>query len=201
MINKTLIRVLYKIVSEKSNEKLIAWDFPPDTFKKAYFALKKYLGDKGIPIMQPQGLEGKFADWPHFSVAFIPLDTSDEKINKIKLAGPLFTSSLKTKDVRIFEGRIAPQTFIVWALAFSNPEKYKKFVDFIQEITDKPKNDKEYTPHVSLAVCDAKYTQQLKELAPELEKLLKRFSNTYMPTQLQVWEDFRIIDIESLEFK
>lgn len=201
MKKKILITALYKIYCAKSDLMLIAWDFPPQNFKKAYFALKKYLESKGIPVSQPEGLQGEFADWPHFSVAFIPNDTDKDKIEKIKLAGPLYAASLSTTEVKIFKGM--DQTYIVWKLKPSRPSALQKFRDFIFDLAGAPKTPSKYpySPHASLAACEHKYTEALMELEPELQKLLKPYATTYTPEQLQIWENFRIIDIESLKFK
>lgn len=202
MINKYLISILYKLTSAVSSEKLIAWDFPADIFKKVYFTLEKYLATQDIPITQPEGLKGEYADWPHFSIAFIPQATSEEKIEKIKLAGPLFSSSLKAKELVLFKGRKDPSVcFLVLKLESGNPSKLEKFRSFIFDLVGIEEWDKDFVPHASIAVADIKYLEKLKELLPELQNRIRRYAVAYTPEQLQIWENFRIVDIDSLKFK
>jgi hypothetical protein len=204
MLNKRLMLALYKIISAVSNKKLVAWDFPPTILKKVFFALKKFLAEKNIPITQPEGLKGEYADWPHFSIAFIPKNASKEDLNKIKLAGPIYAITLKTGKVKIVPGGVDPSVcFIIWELHPSDPLKIKKFKTFIYELINAEMPKQDYAPHVSIAVADVKYLDQLQDMADDINNFFKqnRFATSYVPEQLHIWENFKIVDIESLDFK
>ena len=204
MVNKRLILALYKLIAAMSNKKLVAWDFPPHVFKKVFFGLKKFLAEKDIPVTQPEGLKGEYADWPHFSMAFISKDTSEENLNKIKLAGPIYSNSLKTGKVKVVPGGVDPSVcFIIWELLPSDPLKIKKFKTFIYELTNTEMPKQDYAPHVSIAVADVKYLDRLRELIDDINNFFKqnRFATSYTPEQLHIWENFKIVDIESLKFK
>jgi len=189
MIKKSIILALYRILA--NGGKLIAWNFPPRNYKKAFIALKSFLKENNVPI------DKTASDWPHFSVAYIP-PPNEEQVKKIKLDSPSFSSRIRTKHLSIFEGRKTPYTYIVWELEVSNAKKFKEYVEFIDELMGTKNADSGHTPHVSLAVCDKKYTEQLKEMEPALNDLIKPFSVVYLPEHLQFWGDFRIEDIENL---
>lgn len=145
-----IISALYKIIAQET--RLVAWDFPPRTYKKAFIELKNHLKKHNIPISEPK------ADWPHFSVVEIPKPNSDQE-EKIKLVSPVFPSKVKTIKLDIFKGWTTPYTYIVWKLDVYDFNKFKKYIEVIKDIMgmETEKESREKIPHVSIAICDPKY--------------------------------------------
>jgi len=188
---KDFLKDFIRIVA--SSSQLVAWDFPPRNYKKAYLSIKEFLHKKGIEV------KPTVADWPHFSIAYIPPPDADQK-HKIKLAGPLCSTKVKTDDIIVLKGSSTPYAYICWHLKVENESKVLKFIKFIDELMDTTQKFS-FKPHVSLAIVDADKYDELEKLLPDLQKIVKPFSVSYSPEQIQIWDKMTIYEIDTMEFK
>ena len=171
---------------------LVAWDFPPRNYKKAFQTIKKILAKHGVEVKESE------ADWPHVSIAYIPAPSEEQK-EKIKLAGPLYSSRIRTEQLILLGGsENSSFVYIAWFLK-TDENKVKKFIDFISELTDTPPKFK-FKPHISIAVGDIKDQKVIEDLLPELDNAIKPYYTSYVPEQTQFWDKMKIYDIDSMQF-
>jgi 2'-5' RNA ligase len=190
----SVISALCRVLAAGSE--IVAWDYPPRPYKKAVEAI--------LAKLKEYGIEGSptAAEWPHFTVEFVPpLDRDDKE--KIKMMAPALSTRLRTGDMKILEGKRFPVDFIVWELEPADREKLIRLRQEIREMTgSKPLfSDEDWTPHVSLVTVPQEYREKLNEIKPELYDAAKKFKTSYEPEQLQLWGDMNIYDIEEMKFK
>lgn len=191
MKNLSIITALYKIIANV--KEVIAWDFPPRQYKKATESLLSELEKNGIPGEQT------VADWPHFTLAYVP-PMNKEQQQKIKLLAPLYSTRVKTKGLTLLVGEKFPKVYIGWDLEFDDVKKVKALIEDINEITDTTQKFS-FKPHVSLVMVDKKYHSDILEIWDKLEDSVKRHKTAYKPEQLQLWSNMSIYDIEDMELK
>jgi hypothetical protein len=172
---------------------VVAWDFPARNYKKAFFTIRDFLAKHNIQI------KPTIADWPHFSIAYIPPPDKEQQ-EKIKLAGPLFSTRIRTDELVILKGDSTPYIYLCWHLAVESETKVKKLIDFLNELTDTTQKF-EFNPHVSIAVSDPKNYDTIEKLLPQLEEIIKPYHTSYLPEQLHLWDKMTIYDIESMKLK
>jgi len=185
-----VITSLYKVLA--ANTEIVAIDYPPRPYKKAV--------DTILKLLEKHDIKGErtIAEWPHFTLAYVPTLTQNQK-EKIKLAAPAYLSRITTDKLIILEGKKFSKAYLCWELKIENTNRIKKLINWICEETGNTQ-EFEFKPHVSLAMVDLKYKDIILEILPEIYENIKVFKTTYSPEQIQFWENMTIYDIENAKF-
>lgn len=189
MKNK-LILALHKVIANDGG--IVAWDFPPRSYKKAVETIFKIFKKYGMKCEYTE------ADWPHFTLSYIQTLTNEQR-EKIKLVAPIFLSEAVTDKLILLSGINPPKDYLAWHLSLDG-NKVKKLINWIDEETG-GKQKHEFNPHVSLVMFDKKYRDTVEKIAPEIYNAIKSYKVKYTPDQLQFWKEKRIYEIEDAAFK
>jgi hypothetical protein len=188
----SIISTLYDIVTAGKQYTLVAWDFPTRIYKKTHDIVKNQLAEMGIESKDPM------APWPHVSLTLIE-NPSKEQRNKIKLAAPVYSSSMKVTGLEVLPGLKTPFSYIT--LKVDVGDDFKKFYNFLVDIMGEDKVNKpiswpEFKPHVSILTVDPDDHDKVMEYLPAIEDSIKRYNVSFTPKQIQLWDDFQISEIE-----
>jgi len=188
--NKALISALYNVTAAYPRRSLISWDFPARIWKKSFEALSEVLDDNGIENQMPK------SEWGHISIALVkPLDK--EQRNKVMMAAPVFSSPVSIEGIDVLPG----QEYSYIALKLKVGEEYRKYFEFLidllgDENVDKPRSYPEFRPHASIATTSLESFKEVEKLIPEMEKAIHRYTTSFTPKQVQIWDSFQISEIE-----
>lgn len=183
-----LIRVLTKIIANSSPFSLVAFDFPPRLFKKAYQDLKGFLVEKGLSPKET------LSDWPHISLGLVK-GVSEEEKQKIKLGLPAFDAQVKIAGLKLLPGR-EDVDYVAMELDFpDHQEIYQFLVDIAGEKVQKKMEG--YIPHMSILTVPKDEAEETKALLPAMEKVIRKYGVGFKPDQIQIWDkDFKISELE-----
>lgn len=193
-MRQNLLRVLAHLIkAAESDFSLVAFDFPPRLFKKAYQDLKGFLADKGYTP------EETLSDWPHISLGLIKGVSEDEK-EKMKLGLPAFETKVNISGLKLLPGR---EDLDYLALELDFP-KHQEIHNFLTDIAgDKVQKKMDgYIPHVSILTVPKSEAKEVTALLPEMKKLIRKYGVGFKPDQIQIWDkDFKVSEIEDNVFK
>lgn len=173
---------------------VIAWDFPQRLWRKMKADMAAAL--KKLDV-EPQVLK---ANEPHVSVSYV-IDPTQEEIEKIKLAAPIYQANMKCTGLDVLQGQ-AQYGVDYLVVKFEVDSNYMKFMKFIDDLVgvERVKKFQEFKPHCSIACFKKDDAEKVKQGLPELEKAAKRLMWKIVPETFSVWRDFKKAEQESARF-
>ena len=179
-----------------SGKTLLAWDFPPRTYRVLNHKLEEFLKSKGLHPLDPH------AKWPHISIALIDKPSEEER-NKLMLGGPAVNVSFTMIGLEIFSGNPDPKTpppvdFIVVTMKPNSnaADKLRAFITDLVGDRFRPFPGA-YKPHASVITIPKTERAEAEALLPEMLKIAKRSFTRFKPEQIQLWDDFEISEIDT----